>query len=90
MVRIFTIIGSKGSDSYLRLYSHSVNLESSELPAMPNPDSQYQNEDDRVLRWEQVVRYGWKEGGEIERTKDGILVDGELYRPVLNGNHDVL
>jgi hypothetical protein len=36
-----------------------------------------------------MVRYGWKEGGEIERTKDGVFVDGDLYRPVLDGDHDV-
>lgn len=89
-VRSVTIAFPKRFDSHLRLYSRSDKPESSELPAMPNPDSQYQNEDGRVLRWEQIVRYGWKEGGEIERTEDGVLVDGELYRPVSDGGHDVL
>jgi hypothetical protein len=56
---------------------------------MPNPDSEYRNEDGRVLRWEQMVRYGLKEGGEIERTEDGVLVDGDLYRPVFDGDRDV-
>ena len=56
---------------------------------MPNPDSEYRNEDGRVLRWEQIVYYGWREGGEIERIEDGVLVDGDLYRPVSDGDHDV-
>lgn len=85
-----SIILSTGFDHCLRLYPHSGNHELPEWSAMPNPDSKYQNEDGRVLRWEQVVRYGWKEGGEIERTEDGALVDGDLYHPVLDGDHDAL
>ena len=56
---------------------------------MPYPDSESQNEDGRGLQWEQMVRYGCKEGGEIERTEDGVLVGGDLYRPVLDGDHNV-
>jgi len=55
---------------------------------MPNPDSEYQNENGRVSRWGQIVRYGWKEGGEIERREDGILVDGDLYQPVPDDRHN--
>ena len=48
------------------------------LPA----DRQYENDAGETRRWRQIAYYGWKEGADIEQTDDGILVDGELYRPV--------
>ena len=30
----------------------------------------------------QIAYYAWKEGGNVKQTSDGILVDGELHKPV--------
>ena len=57
---------------------------------MSGVDRLYQNESGRVLSWKQMCYYGWKEGSEIEQTEDGVLVDGDLYRPVFDGDYDVL
>jgi hypothetical protein len=45
-------------------------------------DRQYENDAGETLRWRQIVYYGWKEGADIEPTHEGILHDGERYRPV--------
>lgn len=56
----------------------------------PTSDSQiYVNPDTgEKMLMKNIVDLWWKDAGEVEETPDGFLVDGELYKPVGDGDQN--